>query len=106
MQLVGDGAKKPEFAISLLDNALGTTVHMKYDYAKIEAGGEMSSSAGLKQFFDRTAADVWTKDMVGRGYQKGVTTPRGSNLVNLGRDQAEEAAIRAGAQGMQKKPGY
>jgi len=106
MQLVGDGAKKPEFAISLLDNALGTTVHLKYDYAKIEAGGEMGSSARIKQFFDQTAADTWTKDMVGRGYQKGVTTPRGSNLVNLGRDQAEEAAIRAGAQGMQKKPGY
>jgi len=107
MQLVGDGKRHPEFSISLLDNALGTTVHLKYDYAKVVDGGPMGTSGKIKQFFEQTAADTWTKDMTNRGYKQGQVTPRGSNLVNVGRDQAEEAAIRAGAQGgLQKKNGY
>ena len=57
----------------------------------------MGSSRSLKTFFEGSAAETWSKDMASRGYRMGSVTPRGSNMVNLGRDQAEEAAIRASA---------
>jgi len=96
-ELMGKGRSKPEISCSLKDSAMGTAVTVKYDFYKISAGGEMTAEKMQTQFL-HNAADLWTNDMLARGYQRELPkfSPN-SAIINRSRDQAEEEMIKGGA---------
>uniref|UniRef100_A0A7S3B5V2 Uncharacterized protein n=1 Tax=Haptolina ericina TaxID=156174 RepID=A0A7S3B5V2_9EUKA len=94
-QLLGKGSTKPEVSCALTESAIGTSVKVKYDFYKVSSSGEMTAEKMATQFL-HNAAEMWTSDMLSRGYQKEMPKfSPSSAFINRSRDQAEEQAIKA-----------
>ena len=98
-----------ETSVSLIEAANGTSVTLKYDFAKLQASGafiEASPSVELLRMdLQDSAAQHWTADMVGRGYRRTARRSQVVPLINRTRDKGEEQAISAkAAEGKEPMP--
>jgi len=96
-ELIGKGEVKPEVSVALADSAMGTSVKLKYDFHKVSSSAGMTIEKMQTQFM-HNAAEVWTQDMLSRGYEKELPKfSPGTAFINRSKDQAEEDAIKGKA---------